>query len=156
MIKKTLFSWEEFRKSSAQFEGESKGDETISTEDFNKLVIKLIDHEREEFKTEGPEAGITSKELDQMHDFISKNGWYEKYNEKQVGQEMNEGWKNKHKTPKEKRGKWEGYTIAELKAKKKELMDKKSRTKKEQGIVDELDFAIRAKQPGKGKWGKIK
>jgi len=35
-------------------------------------------------------------------------------------------------------------------------MDKKSRTKKEQGIVDELDFAIRAKQPGKGKWGKIK
>jgi len=67
---------------------------------------------------------------------------------------LSEAWGKKMKTPEKKKGMWDGYTLAELKAKKKKLMDKEERTDKEQTVVKELTFAIRAKQ--KNKWGTVK
>ena len=57
-------------------------------------------------------------------------------------------------TAEKDKGKWDGYTIAELKAKKKKLMDKQERSAAEQKTVKQIDFAIRAKQ--KDKFGAIK
>lgn len=68
--------------------------------------------------------------------------------------ELAEAWGTKMKTPEKKKGMWNGYTLAALKAKKKKLMDKEERSAKEQTLVKEIDFAIRAKQ--KNKWGNIK
>jgi len=65
-----------------------------------------------------------------------------------------EKWGTEMHTAEKDKGKWDGYTIADLKAKKKKLMDKESRTAAEQKTVKQIDFAIRAKQ--KNKWGKIK
>jgi hypothetical protein len=67
---------------------------------------------------------------------------------------INEKWGTKMHTAKKDIGKWEGYTLAELKAKKDKLMKKEKRTAAEQKEVKQLTFAIRAKQ--KNKWGKIK
>ena len=86
----------------------TEGDATsiIDEEAFNKLVLKLIDHERDEIKRDGPEKGITAEELEKMHDYVSHHGWVEKftgkgkealtgglkkdYEKTKVGQEMNE------------------------------------------------------------------
>jgi hypothetical protein len=65
-----------------------------------------------------------------------------------------EKWGTEMHTAEKDKGKWDGYTIADLKAKKKKLMDKESRTAAEQKTVKQIDFAIRAKQ--KNKWGDIK
>ena len=70
------------------------------------------------------------------------------------GDELAEAWGTKMKTPASKKGMWDGYTLAELKAKKKKLMDKEERSAAEQTKVKELNFAIRAKQ--KNKWGNVK
>ena len=58
------------------------------------------------------------------------------------------------RTAEKDKGKWDGYTIADLKAKKKKLMDKESRSAAEQKTVKQIDFAIRAKQTDK--FGAIK
>jgi len=68
--------------------------------------------------------------------------------------ELGEAWKAKMNTPEKKKGMWNGYTVAELKAKKAKLMDKEERTAAEQTKVKEINFAIRAKQ--KNKWGAVK
>lgn len=49
-------------------------------------------------------------------------------------------------------GKWEGWTLAQLRARKKRLMDKPSRTPAETKEVRQINFAIRAKTG----WGKAK
>jgi hypothetical protein len=64
-----------------------------------------------------------------------------------------EKWGTEMHTAEKDKGKWDGYTIAELKAKKKKLMDKEERSAAEQKTVKQIDFAIRAKQ--KDKFGKI-
>ena len=68
--------------------------------------------------------------------------------------ELVEKWGTKMKTAPKDMGKWEGYTISELKARKKKLMDKEERSAAEQKEVKQLNFAIRAKQ--EDNWGKIK
>jgi hypothetical protein len=68
--------------------------------------------------------------------------------------ELEEAWDTKMHTAKKDKGKWDNFTIAELKAKKDKLMKKKSRTAAEQKEVKQIEFAIRAKQ--KDHWGKIK
>lgn len=65
-----------------------------------------------------------------------------------------EAWDATMDTPEKDKGMWDGWTIAELKAEKKKLMDKQSRSAAEQKKVKQLTFAIRAKQ--KDKWGDIK
>lgn len=65
-----------------------------------------------------------------------------------------EKWGTEMHTAEKDKGKWDGYTIADLKAKKKKLMDKEERSAAEQKTVKQIDFAIRAKQ--KDKFGKIK
>jgi hypothetical protein len=66
-------------------------------------------------------------------------------------EELEEAWDAKMKTAKKDIGKWEGYTVAQLKAKKKKLMDKESRSAAEQKEVKQIDFALRAKSG----WGKV-
>ena len=68
-------------------------------------------------------------------------------------EELAEKWNAKMHTAKKDIGKWDGYTLAELKVKKDKLMKKEKRTAAEQKEVQQLNFAIRAKQ--KNKWGKV-
>ena len=65
-----------------------------------------------------------------------------------------EKWGTEMHTAEKDKGKWDGYTIEELKAKKAKLMKKETRTEAEQKTVKQIDFAIRAKQ--KNQWGKVK
>jgi len=69
-------------------------------------------------------------------------------NEAMIG----EKWGTEMKTPEKEKGKWEGWTLAELRARKKKLMDKESRTPAETKLVKQINFAIRAKTG----WGKAK
>jgi hypothetical protein len=69
-------------------------------------------------------------------------------------EEVDEAWDAEMKTAKKDVGKWKGWTIKKLEARKSELMSKKKRNAAEQKEVDQINFAIRAKQ--KDKWGKIK
>lgn len=66
---------------------------------------------------------------------------------------VTEAWDAEMKTAEKDKGKWDGWTLERLKAKKKTLMDKPSRTPAEQKTVKQIYFAIRAKQ--KDKWGKV-
>lgn len=68
-------------------------------------------------------------------------------------EELAEKWDAKMHTAKKDVGKWDGYSVAELKAKKEKLMKKDERSAAEQKTVKQLNFAIRAKQ--KNKWGKV-
>ena len=72
----------------------------------------------------------------------------------QQAKHLDEKWDADMKTAEKDVGKWEGYTIAELKARKKKLMDKAERSAAEQKEVRQINFAIRAKQ--ENSWGKIK
>lgn len=74
--------------------------------------------------------------------------------DKEKAHKLDEKWGTKMKTAPKDVGKWDGYTIAELKARKQKLMAKDERTEKEQKEVRQINFAIRAKQ--KDSWGKIK
>jgi hypothetical protein len=67
---------------------------------------------------------------------------------------VSEKWDTVMHTAEKDKGKWDGYTIADLKAKKKQLMDKEERSAAEQKTVKQIDFAIRAKQ--KDRFGSIK
>jgi hypothetical protein len=69
-------------------------------------------------------------------------------------QGLQEKWDAEMTTAAKDVGKWEGYTIAELRARKKKLMDKAERSAAEQKEVSQINFAIRAKQ--KDSWGKIR
>jgi len=66
---------------------------------------------------------------------------------------VNEKWDTEMHTAEKDKGKWEGYTLADLRAKKKQLMHKSERTAAEQKTVRQLNFAIRAKQ--KHAWGDV-
>ena len=66
---------------------------------------------------------------------------------------QNEAWGTEMHTAKKDIGKWDDWTIAELKARKKQLMHKPERNEKEQKEVRQLNFAIRAKQ--KDHWGDV-
>lgn len=66
---------------------------------------------------------------------------------------LNEKWDSEMKTKEKDKGMWDGWTVTELKAEKKKLMDKESRSAADQKKVKQLTFAIRAKQ--KDKWGKV-
>lgn len=86
-------------------------------------------------------------------------GMYENNNGKMACNEcgstwVSEAWDTKMKTAKKDIGKWEGWSLSELKARKKKLMDKEERSAKEQKEVRQINFALRAKQ--KDHWGKIK
>lgn len=63
---------------------------------------------------------------------------------------IEEKWGVETKTKPKDIGKWEGWTLAELRARKKKLMDKPSRTSAESKEVRQINFAIRAKTG----WGK--
>lgn len=67
---------------------------------------------------------------------------------------LTEKWGTEMKTAPKDVGKWEGWTIAELKARKNKLMNKEERTPAESKEVRQINFAIRAKQ--ENSWGKIK
>lgn len=75
---------------------------------------------------------------------------------KEMPKKVKEAWDTDYETPESEKGKYKDKTIAELKKMKETLMKKEKRTKAEQGRVAELNFAIRAKQEGGGKWGKVK
>ncbi len=77
----------------------------------------------------------------------------EKKDELTESKKVNEKWGTKMNTAKKDVGKWDGWTLDRLKARKKKLMDKKDRSDAEQKEVKQIDFAIRAKQ--KDKWGKV-
>jgi hypothetical protein len=65
--------------------------------------------------------------------------------------QLEEKWKGDAEI--EQTGKWADKTVAQLKKRKKELMDKEERTEAEQEEVREINFAIRAKtgwKRGKG------
>jgi hypothetical protein len=66
---------------------------------------------------------------------------------------LGEKWDTDMKTAEKDKGKWDGWTLAKLKARHKTLMDKATRTAAEQTEVKQINFAIRAKQ--KDKFGKI-
>jgi ribosomal protein L37AE/L43A len=66
---------------------------------------------------------------------------------------IGEKWDADMHTAKKDVGKWDDWTIAELRDRKKKLMDKPKRTAAEQKEVRQLVFAIRAKQ--KDQWGEI-
>lgn len=68
-------------------------------------------------------------------------------------EELAESWGTEMHTAAKDKGKWDGWTLAKLKTRKKKLMDKESRSAAEQKEVKQIDFAIRAKQ--KDKWGKV-
>lgn len=65
--------------------------------------------------------------------------------------QLQEKWKGDAEV--EQTGEWSDMTVAQLKKKRKTLMDKEERTKAEQDEVREINFAIRAKtgwKKGKG------
>ncbi len=65
--------------------------------------------------------------------------------------QLEEKWKGDAEI--EQTGEWSDMTVAQLKKKRKTLMDKEERTKAEQDEVREINFAIRAKtgwKRGKG------
>jgi len=66
-----------------------------------------------------------------------------------------EAWDTKMHTAKKDVGKWEGWTEAELNAKRAKLMKKETRTAAEQKEVKQIDFALRAKGTKGKKWGKV-
>ena len=70
------------------------------------------------------------------------------------GKAITEKWDATMKTKEKDKGKWDGWTLAKLKAHHKKLMDKETRTAAEQKEVKQVNFAIRAKQ--KDKWGDVK
>mgnify|MGYP003154328791 CR=1 FL=1 len=57
--------------------------------------------------------------------------------------QLEEKWKGDAEI--EQTGEWSGKTVAQLRKRKKQLMDKEERTKAEQEEVREINFAIRAK-----------
>lgn len=63
-----------------------------------------------------------------------------------------EKWGTEVKTPERLKGKWEGWTLADLRKRKKQLMSKDTRTAAETKEVKQINFAIRAKTG----WGKAK
>jgi len=67
---------------------------------------------------------------------------------------LGEKWDTEMKTAEKDKGKWDGWTLAKLRARRKSLMDKETRTAAEQKEVKQIDFAIRAKQ--KDKFGDVK
>ena len=74
--------------------------------------------------------------------------------DKKKADQLDEKWGTAMHTAAKDVGKWDGYTIAELKARKKKLMDKEERSAAEQKEVRQINFAIRAKQ--EDSFGKIK
>lgn len=92
--------------------------------------------------------------LDVDKDGDRKESFKKALKDKEKAHKLDEKWNAEMKTATKDVGKWEGYTIADLKARKKRLMDKESRSAAEQKEVRQINFAIRAKQ--KDSWGKIK
>lgn len=102
-----------------------------------------------------------SKDYDRMKELAfairAKSGWGN-VKEYEIGEDMlrttqiEEKWGVQTKTKEKDKGKWEGWTLAELRARKKKLMDKPSRSAAETKEVRQINFAIRAKTG----WGKAK
>jgi hypothetical protein len=68
---------------------------------------------------------------------------------------ISEKWDAEMHTAEKDKGKWDGWSITKLKARKEKLMAKEKRSAAEQKEVKQINFALRAKQKD-GKWGKIK
>lgn len=92
--------------------------------------------------------------LDIDKDGNKKETFKKALKDKARAEKLDEKWGTEMKTAPKDVGKWDGYTIAELKARKKKLMDKEERTAAESKEVRQINFAIRAKQ--EDGWGKIK
>lgn len=69
-----------------------------------------------------------------------------------INESLTEKWDTAVDTPPSLQGKWEGWTLQELRARKKKLKDKTERTAAETKELRQLNFAIRAKTG----WGKAK
>jgi hypothetical protein len=111
--------------------------------------------------TEEPLGRASKRDLDEsnMRCRECNTGMLEANNDIMVCNEcgsqwVTEAWDTKMKPAKKDIGKWEGWSISELKARKKKLMDKEERNAKEQKEVRQINFALRAKQTDH--WGKIK
>jgi hypothetical protein len=63
-----------------------------------------------------------------------------------------EKWNVEVKTPERLKGKWEGWSLTDLRKRKKQLMAKETRTADETREVKQINFAIRAKTG----WSKAK
>ena len=70
--------------------------------------------------------------------------------------EVKEAWDKKDVVNPKEKGKYDGWSLSELEAERKKLMDKEKRTEAESDKVHELDFAIRAKKAHGGKWAGVK
>ena len=113
------------------------------------------------FSKENNMTQLSEKEHKRKPDFldVDKDGdkqepMVKALKDKEAGKKLDEKWGTEMKTKPADVGKWEGWTVAELKARKKKLMAKDERTAKEQKEVRQINFAIRAKQ--EDSWGKIK
>lgn len=141
--------WAEPTKVSPEEKGKYKG---WSLAELRKAYNAL--------KSRGPHKK-GSPELGRLRELAfairAKTGWGKvKENVPEKTYDISEGkveekWDAKMKTAKKDIGKWEGYSVADLKKRKKRLMDKESRTAAEQKEVKQINFAIRAKTG----WGKI-
>jgi hypothetical protein len=67
---------------------------------------------------------------------------------------LTESWDTKMKTPKSEKGKWDDWSVADLKAELTKLKNNPKKTDALKHREKQVAFAIRAKQ--KNKWGKIK
>lgn len=65
---------------------------------------------------------------------------------------LNEKWNTDYKTPDDKKGMWNNWSLEDLQKERDRLKNKTSRTSAESTRLKQVNFAIRAKTG----WGKIK
>jgi hypothetical protein len=99
-----------------------------------------------------PKSNAKPDFLDVDGDGNTKESW-KKAEADRRAKKLSEKWDADMTTAKKDIGKWEGWTIADLKSRKNKLMSKDKRSAAEQKEVRQINFAIRAKQ--KDSWGKI-
>jgi ribosomal protein S27AE len=120
-----------------------------------KMLLEIAPKRRkksavEESKKKHPKPDF----LDVDHDGDKQESFKKAVADKAQASKLDEKWGTKMKTAPKDMGKWDGWTIAELKARKKKLMDKEDRTAAQSKEVRQINFAIRAKQ--QDSFGKIK
>jgi len=140
--------------------GRAKKDEEPADLAEGRMPASVIKHKQKIDNMSNAEKKeyFSGKSVEQLKSMAYRHGHgkdstvYSKFHDGKTGvDKVDEAWDAKMKTAEKDKGKWEGYTVAELKAKKKKLMDKESRTAAEQKEVKQINFALRAKSG----WGKV-
>jgi Protein of unknwon function (DUF3008) len=119
-----------------------------SAKDAVDLMSQLRVMGKEVERTRKYPADFANRVVNDLYDVMM---WIENNVRESAG--IAEAWGTEMKTAAKDKGKWDGWTLARLKAHRVKLMAKEERTAAEQKEVKQLDFAIRAKQ--KDKWGKV-